>query len=290
VSFPRKGDIKDVLWAADVHIGPGGRAHVDMCRARNAIRNSRFILETWTTVPTACQKSIYEAIWWRPPSPKGINMNSRGRKPTGQYILCDHISAGFTGGCSPSSPSGTFEIRTPAPPAPENVRARANVVICSRWTMVLGNHVPYGLPAVISERWAVPTLRTGRDQSIGGGQSAGRIRGDPDTSSPRTPIRGKLGRSFKTTNCLENVNALVEDRCAKVDCWKNSNQRQRWLAAALLDIEPRLRTVVGYRHLGALRDALQRELNIRGSLAKVACNNNEPFKLQLRLGLTLAEK
>ena len=57
------------------------------------------------------------------------------------------------------------------------------------------------------------------------------------------------GRSFKTTNCLESVNALVEERCAKVDHWKNSSQRQRWLATALVDIEPRLRRVIGYRHL-----------------------------------------
>ncbi|MEW6296101.1 MAG: IS256 family transposase, partial [Candidatus Diapherotrites archaeon] len=76
----------------------------------------------------------------------------------------------------------------------------------------------------------------------------------------RLGVFAQLGRSFKTTNCLENINGLIEDRCAKVDCWKNSNQRQRWLAAALLDIEPRLRTVRGYRHLRTLRDALQREL------------------------------
>ena len=74
-----------------------------------------------------------------------------------------------------------------------------------------------------------------------------------------------LGRSFKTTNCLENVNALVEERCAKVDCWKNSNQRHRWLATALIDIEPRLRRVMGRRHLPALRAALQRALKIEES-------------------------
>jgi hypothetical protein len=71
-----------------------------------------------------------------------------------------------------------------------------------------------------------------------------------------------LGRSFKTTNCLENVNALVEERCVKVDCWKNSNQRQRWLATALLDIEPRLRRVLGMKHLPRLREALKAELKI----------------------------
>ena len=78
----------------------------------------------------------------------------------------------------------------------------------------------------------------------------------------RLGLYGVLGRSFKTTNCLESVNARIEDRCAKVDHWKNSNQRHRWLATALLDIEPRLRRVVGYRHLPRLREALKRELNI----------------------------
>ena len=78
----------------------------------------------------------------------------------------------------------------------------------------------------------------------------------------RLGVYGMLGRSFKTTNCLESVNALVEERCAKVDHWKNSSQRQRWLATALVDIEPRLRKVVGYRHLPKLREALKRELKI----------------------------
>ena len=77
-----------------------------------------------------------------------------------------------------------------------------------------------------------------------------------------------LGVSFKTTNCLESINALVEERCAKVDRWTNSNQRQRWLATALLDIERRLRRVKGYRHLPKLREALQRDLNIEKTVPK----------------------
>jgi putative transposase len=78
----------------------------------------------------------------------------------------------------------------------------------------------------------------------------------------RLGVYALLGRSFKTTNCLESINALVEERCAKVDHWKNSSQRQRWLATALVDIEPRLRKVMGHRHLPKLRDALKRELQI----------------------------
>ena len=87
----------------------------------------------------------------------------------------------------------------------------------------------------------------------------------------RLGVYATLGRSFKTTNCLENVNRQIERLCGKVTYWKNSNQRHRWLAAALLDIEPRLRTVCGYQQLGALRETLQRELKLEdAAFAKAA--------------------
>ena len=86
----------------------------------------------------------------------------------------------------------------------------------------------------------------------------------------RLGVYGMLGRSLKTTNCLESVNALVEERCAKVDHWQSSSQRHRWLATALLDIEPRLRRVRGYRHLPSLRAALKRELKIDTTSKKQA--------------------
>jgi transposase-like protein len=79
----------------------------------------------------------------------------------------------------------------------------------------------------------------------------------------RLGVYAVLGVSFKTTNCIESANALVEERCAKVDAWKNSSQRQRWLATALLDIEPRLRRVKGHRNLPQLVSALGRALNIK---------------------------
>lgn len=78
----------------------------------------------------------------------------------------------------------------------------------------------------------------------------------------RLGVYSVLGRSLKTTNSIESVNALIEERCAKVDRWQNSNQRQRWLATALLEVEPRLRKIKGYRHLVRLREALKRELKI----------------------------
>jgi putative transposase len=79
----------------------------------------------------------------------------------------------------------------------------------------------------------------------------------------RLDVFALVGRSLKTTNVLESVNAQAEQRCGRVDRWRNSNHKQRWLAAALLDIEPRLRRLLGYRHLPLLRTAIQKELAIR---------------------------
>ncbi len=79
----------------------------------------------------------------------------------------------------------------------------------------------------------------------------------------RLGLFGLLGRSLKTTNIIESINAQAEDRCGRVDNWKNSNQKHRWLASALLDIEPRFRRLCGYRHLPALREAIVKDLNIQ---------------------------
>lgn len=81
----------------------------------------------------------------------------------------------------------------------------------------------------------------------------------------RLGLFGVLGKSLKTTNGIETINALIEQRCGKVDRWRNSSQRQRWLAAALLDIEPRLRRIKGHQHLWKLKEALKRELNIENN-------------------------
>jgi transposase-like protein len=71
----------------------------------------------------------------------------------------------------------------------------------------------------------------------------------------------RLGVSLKTTNCLESLNALLGQRTDKVDRWRTSDQKQRWLAAAILDIEPRLHRIKGFRALPLLRQALQAELS-----------------------------
>lgn len=86
----------------------------------------------------------------------------------------------------------------------------------------------------------------------------------------RLGVFTELGISFKTTNCIESLNSQVEKVCGRVTHWKNSSQKQRWLAAALLDIEPRLRKIKGYKHLPKLRLVLMKELKLFAADTKQA--------------------
>ena len=72
----------------------------------------------------------------------------------------------------------------------------------------------------------------------------------------------QLGISLKTTNCIESVMSLIGQYTDKVDYWKNSSQKHRWIASALLEIEPRLRRIKGYRYLPSLRLALKQQLQL----------------------------
>jgi len=67
----------------------------------------------------------------------------------------------------------------------------------------------------------------------------------------------ELGISFKTTNCLESLMASIGRITDKVSRWRDSSHKQRWVACALLEIEPRLRKVKGYKHLPKLRAVLK---------------------------------
>jgi putative transposase len=68
----------------------------------------------------------------------------------------------------------------------------------------------------------------------------------------------KLGKSFKTTNCIEGVHKQLARFTDRVDRWQSSDQRRRWVASAFLEIEPGLNRVCGHEHLKELRRALKK--------------------------------
>jgi transposase-like protein len=79
----------------------------------------------------------------------------------------------------------------------------------------------------------------------------------------------KLGESFKTTNCIENVNKQLATHTDRVDRWHHSDQRQRWVATALLLIEPRLRKVRGHKYLSELREEMKNYFEIETKVIRI---------------------
>jgi transposase-like protein len=77
----------------------------------------------------------------------------------------------------------------------------------------------------------------------------------------RLGVFPELGISFKTTNLIESVMARVEDRTAKVDRWRTSDQKLRWCAAALGVMERQFRRVKGYTQLPLLQRALAAKIS-----------------------------
>ena len=73
----------------------------------------------------------------------------------------------------------------------------------------------------------------------------------------------QLGRSFTTTNLIENLNSQLKKYLGRVKRWMNSEMRSRWMAVALLQIEKRMRKVNNYEKLHLLRLALKTELKIK---------------------------
>lgn len=78
----------------------------------------------------------------------------------------------------------------------------------------------------------------------------------------RLGLAEELRLSFATTNVIESIQAHIGRFTDHVDRYRTSEQKQRWVGTALLEIEPKLRRVRGMRHLQALRAAIQREMGI----------------------------
>ncbi|MFO0329109.1 MAG: transposase, partial [Gemmatimonadota bacterium] len=73
----------------------------------------------------------------------------------------------------------------------------------------------------------------------------------------RLEVFTTLGISFTTTNLIERVMARVEAKTHRISRWRTSDQKQRWCAATLLEIEKQFRKVKGQQHLGLLQAALR---------------------------------
>lgn len=73
----------------------------------------------------------------------------------------------------------------------------------------------------------------------------------------RLGLTAELRRFFSTTNPIESLNSLLEEDLRRVKRWRDSAHFQRWVAAACLRNEKRMRRIRGYRGLAALVVKLQ---------------------------------
>ena len=76
----------------------------------------------------------------------------------------------------------------------------------------------------------------------------------------RLGLHADLRQSLNTTNLIESVMAQIERKTQRVDQWRSSDQKQRWCAATLLQIEQNFRRVRGFKHLPLLLAALTDKL------------------------------
>ena len=77
-----------------------------------------------------------------------------------------------------------------------------------------------------------------------------------------------FSRSLGTTNCIESLNSQMAKYVRNVKRWSNSNQRQRWVASALLELENNLNKIHNFKHLNKLQEAIKNQLS-KKSLEKI---------------------
>ena len=77
----------------------------------------------------------------------------------------------------------------------------------------------------------------------------------------RLAIPLALRSTFATTNCIENLNSQLGKYLGKVKRWRNSDQRERWVAVGLMEIEGKMRRISNYKRLSELQLILKNQLN-----------------------------
>lgn len=72
-----------------------------------------------------------------------------------------------------------------------------------------------------------------------------------------------MGKSFKTTNCIESVNSCLAKYIGRVKNWSSSEMRFRWVCSGLMEIEKKMQRVFNYKKIPKLKAALKREVELR---------------------------
>lgn len=76
----------------------------------------------------------------------------------------------------------------------------------------------------------------------------------------RLNMARQFARSLGTTNCIESLNSQIGKYTRNVKRWTNSEQRYRWIAVALLQIEKRMKKIHNFKSLPKLIEQIKNTL------------------------------
>jgi putative transposase len=93
----------------------------------------------------------------------------------------------------------------------------------------------------------------------------------------RLELAPELSKSLNTTNCIESPMSQLGQYTDRVDRWHNSQQILRWTVATLMDLEPRLNKIRGFRYLRTLRFKMKQDIQQRLSEGKSVNDNFNEF-------------
>lgn len=97
----------------------------------------------------------------------------------------------------------------------------------------------------------------------------------------RLELYTELGKSLTSTNCIESVMSQLGQYTDKVDRYRGGGHIQRWAAAGLLALEPRLQKVRGFRYLKLLRAKLQEGIMRRREKQLLECPTNKDLVAEI---------
>jgi hypothetical protein len=108
--------------------------------------------------------------------------------------------------------------------------------------------------------------------------------GMPETLTvTRLGIEGKLKQTLESTNPCESMIECVRRSARNVKRWRDGEMALRWTAAGMLEAERQFRRVIGYRDLGKLAVAVEREVGAASppSPATKECSSPLPCDRQI---------
>lgn len=91
----------------------------------------------------------------------------------------------------------------------------------------------------------------------------------------------ELRKSFTSTNCIESVLSQVQQYTQRVDRWRNGAHIKRWVAASLLEVEPALKKVNGYRYLKLLRNRIKEALGQENQEKESVSNEQKSAEVEV---------